>query len=230
MTCFHVPHLRRHQYHSVIVGLKLPPEKFFLQPGAVVVDPSGTMTTRGIGSNKVIIRRIVHVTVTQFCLSKSPFVVPRILLRWLPIFRISPWYHRYYPLLLVQETKRLSGLVCILVSNCIQVLDQGYRVTHYHPRDWYIYLHFCHTKTSKCSKIYHIWYGWVMISDCFWSMGTWSTKVILILLTVGKILADQLRVHWKSWGKNNVIFIDFSYINKFARVLNLGIIFIVGCH
>ena len=81
MTCFHVPHLRRHQYHSVIVGLKLPPEKFFLQPGAVVVDPSGTMTTRGIGSNKVIIRRIVHVTVTQFCLSKSPFVVPRILLR-----------------------------------------------------------------------------------------------------------------------------------------------------
>ena len=229
MTCFHVPHLRRHQYHSVIVGLKLPPEKFFLQPGAVVVDPSGTMTTRGIGSNKVIIRRIVHVTVTQFCLSKSPFVVPRILLRWLPIFRISPWYHRYYPLLLVQETKRLSGLVCILVSNCIQVLDQGYRVTHT-IRGIGIFTYIFATRKQANVAKYTI-YG----MDGLWSVtafGQWVRDRPRWYWYCWRleILADQLRVHWKSWGKNNVIFIDFSYINQVRQSSEPGNHFIVGCH
>ena len=48
--------------------------------------------------------------------------------------------------------------------------------------------------------------GWVMISDCFWSMGTWSTKVMCWYCWRLEILADKLRVHWKSWGKNNEIF------------------------
>lgn len=59
---------------------------------------------------------------------------------------------------------------------------------------------------AKCRKIYVS-----LIPDGLWSvtalvMGTWSTKVMCWYCWRLEILADQLRVHWKSWGKNNEIF------------------------